>query len=125
MINFVVGEILLPLRTLLLIGSLIWLPGGTIISHLAWKSTLETRAKSLTSLRGGILLVLGCQMRNLLYIPPRLLHNWMSCLLLDVEHWISRMLHLKVGTLYQKIGNAGSETADAGLVPVHDSGTVF
>jgi hypothetical protein len=70
MINFAVGEILLPLRTLLLIGSLIWLPGGTIISHLAWKSTLETHAKSLTSLRGGILLVLGYQMRNLLYIPP-------------------------------------------------------
>jgi hypothetical protein len=48
----------------------------------AWQSTLETRAKSLTSLRGGILLVLGCQMTNMLYILPRLLYNWMSYLLL-------------------------------------------
>jgi hypothetical protein len=75
MVNLAVGEILLPLRTLLLIGSLIRLPGGTILSHVAWQSTLETRAKSLTSLRGGILLVLGCRTRNLLYILPRLLHN--------------------------------------------------
>jgi hypothetical protein len=75
MVNLAIGEILLPLRTLLLIGSLIRLPGGTILSHVAWQSTLETRAKSLTSLRGGILLVLGCRTRNLLYILPRLLHN--------------------------------------------------
>jgi hypothetical protein len=42
-------------------------------------------------------------MRNLLYILPRLLHNWMSYLLLRMEHWISRMLHLKVGMLHQKL----------------------
>jgi hypothetical protein len=86
-----------PLRALLLIGSQVQLPGGTILSHVAWQSTLETRNKSLTSLRGGILLVLGCRTRNMLYILPRLLHNWTSCLLLWMEHWISGMLHLKVG----------------------------
>jgi hypothetical protein len=104
MVNLAVGEILLPLRTLLLIGSLVQLLGGTILSHVGWKSILETRAKSLTSLRGNILLVLGCWTRNLLYILTRLLHNWMSCLLLGMEHWISRMLHLKVGTLHQELG---------------------
>jgi hypothetical protein len=77
---------------------------GTILSHVAWQSTLETHAKSLTSLRGGILLVLGCRTRNLLYILPWLLHNWTSCLLLGTEHWIFRILHLKVGTLYQEQG---------------------
>jgi hypothetical protein len=87
-----------------LIGSLIHLPGGTILSHVAWQSTLETCAKSLASLRGGILLVLGCQMRNLLYILFRLLHNWMSCLLLGTKHWISGTLRLKGGTLYQELG---------------------
>jgi hypothetical protein len=40
----------------------------------------------------------------MLYILPRLLHNWMSYLLLGKKHWISGMLHLKVGMLYQKLG---------------------
>jgi hypothetical protein len=88
---------------LLLMGSLIRLPGGTILSHVAWQSTLETCTKSLTSLRGGILLVLGYQTRYLLYILPRLLHNWMNCLLLGMKHWISRTLRVKVGMLHQKI----------------------
>jgi hypothetical protein len=35
MVNLVVGENLLPLRMLLLIGSLVRLPSGTIISHVA------------------------------------------------------------------------------------------
>jgi hypothetical protein len=35
MVNLAVGEIRLPLRTLLMIGSLVWLPGGTILSHVA------------------------------------------------------------------------------------------
>jgi hypothetical protein len=103
MVNLVVDEILLPLRMLLLIGSLIQLPGETILSHVVWQSTLETYTKSLTSLRGGILLMLGCRMRYLLYILPRLLHNWTNCLVLGMEHWIFRMLHLKVGTLHQKL----------------------
>jgi hypothetical protein len=101
MVNLAVGEILLPLRALLLIGSLVQLPGGRILSHVAWQSTLETCTKSMTFLRGGILLVLGYRMRNLIYILPRLLHNWMSCLLLGMEHWISGMLHLKIGMLHQ------------------------
>jgi hypothetical protein len=104
MVNLVVGEIWLPLRALLLIGSLVRLLGGTILSHVAWQSTLETRTKSLTSLRGGILLGLGYWTRNLLYILPKLPHNSMSYLLLGTEHWISRMLHLKVGTLHQELG---------------------
>jgi hypothetical protein len=83
MVNLAVGEILLPLRAL--IGSLVRLRCGTILRHVAWQSTHETHAKSLASLRGGILLVLGCQTRNMLYILPRLLHNWMSCLLLGME----------------------------------------
>jgi hypothetical protein len=58
-LNLAVGDILLPLRTMLLIGSLIRLPGGTILSHVAWQSTLETCTKILTSLRGGIILVLA------------------------------------------------------------------
>jgi hypothetical protein len=75
MVNLTVGDILLPLQTLLLFGSLVQLPSETILSHVAWQSTLETHTKSLTALRGGILLVLGHRMRNLLYILPRLLHN--------------------------------------------------
>jgi hypothetical protein len=35
MVNLVIGEILLPLRALLLIGSLVQLPGGAILSHVA------------------------------------------------------------------------------------------
>jgi hypothetical protein len=97
MVNHAIGEILLPLRTLLLISSLIWIPGETILIHVAWQSTLETHTKSLTSLRGSILLVRGCRMRNLLYILPRLL-------LLGMEHCIFRMLHLKFGMLHQKLG---------------------
>jgi hypothetical protein len=42
-------------------------------------------------------------MRNLLYILPRLLHNWTSCLLLGTEHWISGMLHLDVGTQHREL----------------------
>jgi hypothetical protein len=79
-----------------------WLPGGTILSPVAWQSTLETCNKSLTSLRGGILLVQGCRTRYLLYIMPWLLHNSTNSLLLGMEHWISRTLHLKVGMLHQK-----------------------
>jgi hypothetical protein len=82
MVNLAIGEILLPLRTLLLTGSLIRLPDGTILSHVVWQSTLETHTKSLTSMRGGILLVWGGggRMRNLLYTLLGLLHNWSSCL---------------------------------------------
>jgi hypothetical protein len=95
---------MLPLRALLLISSLVGLLGGTILSHVAWQPTLETCTKSLTSLRGGILLVLGCQTRNLLYILPRLPHHSTSYLLLGIEHWISRPLCLKVGMLHEKLG---------------------
>jgi hypothetical protein len=94
-----IGKVLLPLRMLLLTGSLSQLSGGTILSHVTWQSTLKTCAKSLTSLRGGILLELSCRMRNLLHILPRLLHNWVNYLLLGTEHGISGMLHLKVGKL--------------------------
>jgi hypothetical protein len=75
MINLAVGEILLHLQTLLLTGSLVRLLGGTILSHVAWQFTLETCTKSLTSLRGGILLLWGSRMRIVLYILPGLLHN--------------------------------------------------
>jgi hypothetical protein len=84
MVNLAVGQIWLPMQALLQIGSLVRLPGGTILSHVAWQSTLETCTKSLTSLRGGILLVLGYRMRNMLYILPSLLHNWTSYLLLGL-----------------------------------------
>jgi hypothetical protein len=100
MINLAVGEILLSLRTLLLTGSSVQLPGGTILSHVAWQSTLETCTKSLTSLRGDILLVWGYQMRNLLYILLGLLHNWTSCLLLGMVRRKIWTLHLKVGMLH-------------------------
>jgi hypothetical protein len=103
MVNIAIGEILLPLRTLLRIGSMIRLPGGTILSHVACQSTFETRTKCLTYL-GGILLVPGYHMRNLLYIVPRLLHSWTSCLLLGTEHWISKMPRLKVGALHRELG---------------------
>jgi hypothetical protein len=43
-------------------------------------------------------------MRNLMHILLRLLHNWMSCLLLGMEDGIFRMLRLKVGMLHQKLG---------------------
>jgi hypothetical protein len=104
MINLVVGQILLQLRMLLLTGSLIRLPGGTILSHMAWQSTLEISATRLTSLRGDILLVWGCRTRNLLYTLPGLLHNWLRYLLLGMEHWIPGTLHLKVGTLHWELG---------------------
>jgi hypothetical protein len=45
----------------------------------------------------------GCWMRNLLYILPGLLHNWMSCLLLGMEDWIFETLHLKVGMLHREL----------------------
>jgi hypothetical protein len=35
MINLIIGEILLPLQTLLLIGSLVQLLSGTVLSHVA------------------------------------------------------------------------------------------
>jgi hypothetical protein len=104
MVDLAIGEVLLPLRALLLIGSMGRLYGGTILSHVAWQSTLETHTKSLTSLRGGILLGLGYRTGILQHILPRLLHNWMNYLLLGTEHWISKMLHLKIGTLHRKLG---------------------
>jgi hypothetical protein len=104
MVNHTIGEILLPLRALLLIGSLVWLPGGTILSHVALQSTLETGTKSLTSLRGDILLVLGYGRSDQPYILPRLLHNWTSYLLLGMEHWIFRTLRLIVGMLHWELG---------------------
>jgi hypothetical protein len=104
MIILAVGEILLPLQMLQLNGSVVWLPGRIVPDHVAWKSTLETCTKSLTSLRGGILLVRGCQMRNLLSILPGLLHNGTSCLLLGMGHWESGTLLLKVGALHQELG---------------------
>jgi hypothetical protein len=45
MINIAIGEILLPLQTLLLTGSLVQLSGGTVLSHVAWQSTLEKAPK--------------------------------------------------------------------------------
>jgi hypothetical protein len=104
MINLVVSEILFPLRMLLLIGSLVQLLGGTVLSHVVYQSTLETCTKSLTSLRGGILLLRGCRMRNMLYILPGLLHDWADCLLLGMGQWKSRRMRLKVGTLHQELG---------------------
>jgi hypothetical protein len=41
MVNLAVGQIWLPMQALLQIGSLVRLPGGTILSHVAWQSTLE------------------------------------------------------------------------------------
>jgi hypothetical protein len=61
MVDLSIGDVLLPLRTLLLVNSLGLLPIGTILSHMVWQSTLEACIKSLTSLRGGIRLGLGCQ----------------------------------------------------------------
>jgi hypothetical protein len=40
----------------------------------------------------------------MLYILPRLLHRWTCCLLLGMEHWISKTLRLKVGMLHQELG---------------------
>jgi hypothetical protein len=40
----------------------------------------------------------------MMYILSRLLHKWMSCLLLGTKHWIFRMLHLKVRMLHQELG---------------------
>jgi hypothetical protein len=45
MINLAVGEILRPLRMLLLIGSLVRLPGGIVLSHMTGQSTLNTHEK--------------------------------------------------------------------------------
>jgi hypothetical protein len=60
MADLVIGEVLFPLRALLLTSSLVSLPDGTILGQVAWQSTLETCDKSSTSLRGGILLGLSC-----------------------------------------------------------------
>jgi hypothetical protein len=60
MVDLPIGEVLLPLRMLLLISSLIWLLVGTVLSHMAWQSTLEACTKSLTSLSDDNLLGLGC-----------------------------------------------------------------
>jgi hypothetical protein len=103
-INLAVGEILLPLRTLLLTGSLVRLPGRTLPGHVAWQSTHETCTKSLTSLRCGILLVWGYRMRNLLHILHGVLHNWTSCLLLVMGHWKSEMLCLNIRMLHWELG---------------------
>jgi hypothetical protein len=75
MVDLPVGEVLLPLQTLMLISSLIRLPVRTVHSHMACQSTLETCIKSLASQRGGILLGLGCRTRSLRNILPRLLHH--------------------------------------------------
>jgi hypothetical protein len=61
MVGLPIGEVLLPLRTLLLVNSLGLLSIGTILSHVAWQSALDAYTKRLTSLRGGILLGLGCR----------------------------------------------------------------
>jgi hypothetical protein len=65
MVDLPIGEVLLPSRTLMLISSLIWLPVRTVLSHMAWQSTLETSTKSMASLRGSIVLGFGCRRRNL------------------------------------------------------------
>jgi hypothetical protein len=104
MVNHAISEILLPLQALLLTGSSVWLPSGTVLRHVALQSTRETCTTSLTSLRNGILLGLGYRMRNLLHILPRLLHNWTSCLLLGMDHRISKMIYLKVGMLHRELG---------------------
>jgi hypothetical protein len=88
MINLAVGETLLALRSLLLIGSLVRLLGGTILSHVAWQSTLEACTKRLTSLWGGILLVQGYRTRDMWYTLPGLLHDWMDYLLLRMGHYV-------------------------------------
>jgi hypothetical protein len=120
MVNLAVGEILLPLQTLLLTGSLIRLPGGTIISHVACQSTLETRTKSLTSLRGDILLVRGWPNKK-----PIVHSNWVVAQLvelpvagdgtLDTRDAASESWDPTSGT-----GNTGSRIADAELASVHD-----
>jgi hypothetical protein len=60
MVDLAVGAVLLPLQALLLISSLGRLPIGTVLSHVAWEPTVETRTKSLTSLRDDFLLGLRC-----------------------------------------------------------------
>jgi hypothetical protein len=100
---------------LLLIGSFVRLPGGKILSHVAWQSTLETHTKSLTSLRGGILLVLGSRTRNLLDKLPAARDGT-----LDIRNATPKSSDAASGT-----GNAGSKIADAGLASVHDSGMRF
>jgi hypothetical protein len=102
MVDLAVGEVLLPMRALL-ISSLIWLPVGTVPSHVAWQSTLAIGAKCLTSLRGKILFGLSCWMGNLWHILPRLLHEWMNYLLLQAKHGISRSLRLNAGMLHQEL----------------------
>jgi hypothetical protein len=54
MVDLSIGEVLLPLRMLLLVNSLGLLSIGTILSHMAWQSALEAYTKSLTSLRADI-----------------------------------------------------------------------
>jgi hypothetical protein len=104
MVNLAIGEILLPLRTLLLTGSLIRLPDETILSHVAWQSTLETHTKSLTSLKGGILLVWGRPDEK-----PVVHSAWAAAQLVELpvlgmKHLIPWTLHLKVGTLHRELG---------------------
>jgi hypothetical protein len=105
MVNLAIGEILLPLRTLLLTGSLIRLPDGTILSHVVWQSTLETHTKSLTSMRGGILLVWGGGADE----KPVVHSAWAAAQLVELpvlgmKHLIPWTLHLKVGTLHRELG---------------------
>jgi hypothetical protein len=69
-VDLSIGEVLLPLQTLLLVSSLGLLLIGIVLSHLDGQSTLQACAKSLTSLRGSILLGLGCRSRNLRHILP-------------------------------------------------------
>jgi hypothetical protein len=111
MIDLVVCEVLLSLRSRLLICSLVRLSGGTVLSHVTWKSTLETRTKSFTSLRGGILLVRGYRMRDRWNILPGLLHDRMGYLLLSAyKSWDAAS-----GT-----GNVDSGTTEEGLASADD-----
>jgi hypothetical protein len=71
MVGPTIGDDLLPLGALLLISSLGRPPVGAILGHVAWQSTLETGTKSLTSLRGGVLLVLCCRPGNLRLSPSQ------------------------------------------------------
>jgi hypothetical protein len=72
MIDLAISEILLPLQSQLLDCSMIWLSGGTILSHMVGQTTLKTGIESLTSLSCSALLVLGCRTRELLKILPGL-----------------------------------------------------
>jgi hypothetical protein len=103
MVDFFIGEILLPLRTLL-VRSLGLLLCQTVLSHMAWQSALEACTEGLTSLRRDIWLGLGCWSRNLRHILPWVLHNGTNYLPLGAEHRISKVLCLKAGTLHQELG---------------------